>query len=69
MLRSLIVKVYVLSYFPIHKCINIIFNIPYSNRFSTSYYLQKWIGVSSRINYRFVCLIIKVIISGLPSYL
>ena len=37
----------------------IIFNIPYYNRFSTSYYLHKlkWLGVSSRINYIFLCLI------------
>ena len=50
---------------------NIIFNILYSNRFLTSYYLHKlkWLGVSSRIYYRFLCLIKKVIISGLPSYL
>ena len=55
----------------IRRCIQIIFNIPYSSRFSTSYYLHKlkWLGVSSRINYRFLCLIKKVIISGLPSYL
>ena len=25
----------------IHRCIQIIFNIPYSIRYSTSYYLQK----------------------------
>ena len=48
----------------IRRCIKIIFNTLYSNRFSTSYYLYKlkWLGVSSRINYRFVCLIKKVYI-------
>ena len=42
--------------------IKLIFTVPYSDRFSTNYYLRKlkWLGVSTRINNRFVFL--KVII-------
>ena len=48
----------------IHRYIQIIFIIPYANTFSTSYNLHKlkWLRVSSGINYRFVCLIKKLII-------
>ena len=36
--------------------IKLIFTIPYSDRISTNYYLRKlkWLGVSARINNRFV---------------